>query len=342
MRKDNVSGMISIGLIPLVFLLPVILPNYWLHVFALIFIKIILCLSMRQMMLTGLLNLSIAAFMGIGAYFSALMMTTYGFSFWYILFFSGVVCSLIGFLLSFPLLKIKGVYFFLGTICFSVGITTLFSNFFVKTFGGMPGFAPVAMVKLHLMGLQVKFTSNLSHYYLTGIFALLSTIVMKRLEFSRYGLYWKAISQADRLIETVGVNLFKYKTFNFVITCFFAGLSGSLYAHIMGIITPNDFALEFQFILTTILVVGGFESFWGPVYGVFFLSILGEFLRGFGQYELIGYGFILLFTMIFTPKGIAGLVEKIYFLSWRKSSWGKNNTSVRSSEGLATSDSKMG
>jgi hypothetical protein len=46
--------------------------------------------------------------------------------------------------------------------------------------------------------------------------------------------------------------------------------------------------------------------------------------------------------MIFTPKGIAGLVEKIYFLSWRKSSWGKNNTSVRSSEGLATSDSKMG
>ncbi len=311
MRKDNVSGMISIGFIPLVFLLPVMLPNYWLHVFALIFIKIILCLSMRQMMLTGLLNLSIAAFMGIGAYFSALMVTTYGFSFWYILFFSGIVCSLIGFLLSFPLLKIKGVYFFLGTICFSVGIATLFSNFFVKTFGGMPGFAPVAMVKLNLMGLQVKFTSNLSHYYLTGIFTLLSTIVMKRLEFSRYGLYWKAISQADRLIETVGVNLFKYKTFNFVITCFFAGLSGSLYAHIMGIITPNDFALEFQFILTTILVVGGFESFWGPIYGVFFLSILGELLRSFGQYELIGYGFILLFTMIFMPKGIAGLVEKI-------------------------------
>jgi len=192
------------------------------------------------------------------------------------------------------------------------------------------------------MGLQVKFSSNLSHYYLTGIVALLSTIVMKRLEFSRYGLYWKAISQADRLIETVGVNLFKYKTFNFVITVFFAGLSGSLYAHIMGIITPNDFALEFQFIIVTSLVVGGLENFWGPIYGVFFLSILGEFLRGFGQYELIGYGFILLFTMIFMPKGIAGLVEKIYPSRWKKSSWGKNNTSVRSSEGLATSDSQVG
>jgi len=339
MRKQNLPGMIPIGLIPVIFLLPVVLPNYWLHVFALIFIKIILCLSMRQMMLTGLLNLSISAFMGIGAYFSALMTTTLGFSFWYVILLSGIVCSLIGFLLSFPLLKIKGVYFFLGSICFSVGIVVLFSNFFVKTFGGMPGFAPIAIVKLKLIGLDVKFTSNLSHYYLTGVVALLSLIVMKRLEFSRYGLYWKAISQADRLIETVGVNLFKYKTFNFVISCFFCGISGSLYAHIIGIITPNDFALEFQFILTTILVVGGLESFWGLVLGVIFLSIVGEILRGFGQYESIGYGFILLFTMIFAPKGLAGLVDKVYSSRWRRSSWDKNHTSVRSSEGLANSGS---
>ena len=312
MRKENGSKMISTGLIALIFVLPVVLPNYWQHVFALIFIKIILCLSLRQMMLTGLLNLSIAAFMGIGAYFSALMTTTFGLSFWYIMPLSGIVCSLIAFLLSFPILKIKGVYFFLGTICFAVGIVTLFSNFFIETFGGLPGFVPIAIPKIRMMGLEIKFSSNISHYYLAGIIMLISAIIIRRLEFSRYGLYWKAISQADKLIETVGVNLFKYKTFNFVITCFFSGLSGSLYAHIMGIITPNDFALEFQFILTTILVVGGFGSFCGPIWGVFFLSIVGEFLRSFGQYELIGYGFILLFTMIFMPKGIAGLIEKIY------------------------------
>jgi len=301
-----------IGVIALIFVLPVILSKYWEHVFTLIFIKIILCLSLRQMLTTGLLNLSIVSFMAIGAYFSAVMTTTLGISFWLIMPSAGLLCFLIGICLSFPVLRLKGAYFFIGTVCFAVAIIILFSNFFVETFGGIPGFTPIAVPKIKILDIEIKFYSLTSHYYLAFIVMLFSTIIIKRLEFSRYGLYWKAISQADRLIETVGVSLFKYKMLNFAISCFFAGISGSIYAHIMGIITPQDFGLDFLFILVALLVVGGFESFWGPILGVVFLSIIAEILRDFGQYELIGYGVVLVLAMIFLPKGLAGLIEKIY------------------------------
>jgi branched-chain amino acid transport system permease protein len=99
---------------------------------------------------------------------------------------------------------------------------------------------------------------------------------------------------------------------NFVISCFFGGICGSIYAHIIGIVTPQDFGLEFLFILVALLVVGGIENFWGPIIGVVFVSVIAEFLRGFGQYELIGYGFILVLAMVFLPKGLVGLMEKIF------------------------------
>lgn len=307
-----------VGMIALIFVLPVVLSGYWQHVFALIFIKIILCLALRQMLISGLLNLSIVSFMAIGAYFSVVMTTTLGISFWIIMPLSGVVCFIIGLCLSFPVLRLKGAYFFIGTVCFAVAIIIFFSNFFIETFAGIPGFTPIAVPKIKLLGIEIKFHSNISHYYLACIYMIVSAMIIKRLEFSRYGLYWKAISQADRLIETVGVSLFKYKMLNFAISSFFAGISGSIYAHIIGIITPQDFGLEFLFILVALIVVGGFESYWGPILGVVVLSVIAEFLRDFGQYELIGYGIILVLAMMFLPKGLVGLSEKIY-VSIRKS-----------------------
>jgi branched-chain amino acid transport system permease protein len=299
-------------LIVLFLLLPFALSGYWKHVFALIFIKVVLALSLRQMLLTGLLNLSVVSFMAIGAYFSAVMTTTVGISFWLIMPLSGIFCFLIGVGFSFPVLRLKGAYFFIGTTAFAVAIIVLFSNFFVETLGGIPGFTPISVPRIDLPGLQIRLKSNMAHYYLAGVVMMLSAWIMYRLESSRYGIVWKAISQSDRLIEAVGVNLFKYKMLNFSISCFFAGICGSVYAPILGIITPRDFGLEFLFILVALLVVGGVESFWGPILGVVTVSIIAEFLRDFGQYELFGYGFVLVLAMLFMPQGLAGLLERVY------------------------------
>lgn len=298
----------------LLFLIGIVFPlvfrgPFTIHIAALIFLKIILCLTLRQMLLTGLLNLSIVAFMAIGAYFTALMGTTFGLSFWLVMPMAGLLCALIGFFFAFPLLRLKGAYFFLATVCFAVCVQTVFSNFFVQTFAGVPGFTPIEHPSIGISDFQFTFSSHLSYYYLIYAVMLIAMTIYYRLEHSRFGQYWKAISVADRLIETVGVDLLMSKILNFTISCFVAGITGAIFAPFMGIITPHDFDLGFMFLLVMFAVVGGLDYFWGPVTGVIVISVIAEILRDFGQYETIGYGFILVLVLIFMPKGLFGFVE---------------------------------
>ncbi|MDD5761813.1 MAG: branched-chain amino acid ABC transporter permease [bacterium] len=300
------------------FAFPLLVPiPYARLVFSLIFIKILLCLSLRQTLLTGLLNLSGVAFMAIGAYFSAIVGTTYGYSFWIVLPLSGLLCAAIGCLFSFPLLRLKGAYFFIGTVCIAAVVETFFSNFFVELFGGVPGFSPIDKPRIAAFGSAFTFNSHLSFYYLSYVVLLISLAVFYRLEHSRYGRYWMAMNYADRLVETVGVDLFRYKMLNVSIASFFCGIAGSLFGTLVGLITPHDFNLGFMFLLVMFTVVGGTDYFWGPVVGVIVISLVAEVLRDFGQYETLGYGFILVLALLFMPKGICGLAEGI-FRSFRK------------------------
>ncbi len=298
----------ALGVAVVTVILPFAIPVYARLVFALIFVKAILCLALRQTLLTGLLNLSLVAFMAIGAYATALLTTTHAWPFWLALPMAGGLCAGIAYLFSFPLLRLKGAYFFIGTVCIAAVVETFFSNFLIETFGGVPGFAPIAKPRIAALGGSFVFTSQLSWYYLTLAVLALSAFVFYRLENSRYGQYWKAMSFADRLVETVGVNLFRYKMINVVIASFFAGVAGALFAPLVGLITPHDFNLSFMFLLVLYAVVGGTQSFWGPVVGVVAVGIAAEFLREFGQYETLGYGIILLLAVLFLPRGLVGLL----------------------------------
>ena len=311
MNKDHLNKSAFLIMITIVgFVLPSVLPVFWIHVFGLIFIKIILSVSLRQMLLTGMLNLACVAFMGIGAYFSGVLSTNLGLSFWFTLPLAGIFCSILGLALGFPLFRMKGAYFFIGTVCFAIIVQTFFSNFYVETFGGVPGFTPIGKPHIKILGLDLKFISQASYYYLSYCIMIISLMIMYRLEYSRYGQYWKAIRDADRLIETLGVDLFKHKMLNFAICAFFSGICGSIYAPFIGIITPHDFSLDFVFFVIMYAVVGGGENFWGPIVGVLVLSVVGEFLRGLGQYELFCYGIILVLALLFMPNGFFGFYEQ--------------------------------
>ncbi len=309
-RDSFIRSPFIVGLILVGPLLPSILSIYWVHVFAIMFIKIILAVALRQMLLTGMLNLACAAFMAIGAYFTAALLTYGGISFWLVMPFAGITCSFLGLALGFPLFRMKGAYFFIGTVCFAIIVETFFSNFFLEVFGGVPGFTPIAKPQIKILGLDIKFISKISYYYLSYFVMICCLLAMYRLENSRFGQYWKAIRDADRLIESVGVDLFKHKMFNFAICCFISGLCGSVYAPFIGIITPHDFSLDFVFLIVMYVVVGGSQKFWGPVIGVTALSFLGELFRGLGQYELFSYGIVLVAALLFLPNGLIGVLER--------------------------------
>lgn len=294
-------------------LIPIIFSGhlFWIHTLALIFINIILGLSLRLTLLLRLLNLAIVAFMAIGAYASAVLSTTYELSFWITLPIAGIISGILAALLGFPLLRLRGAYFFIGTVAIAMVIRVFFGSFFVETFQGVPGFTPIARPRIALPGLEVNFYSKTSMYYLAFglMFAILILIYL--LEKSKYGRTWKAIAQSTDLAQSLGVNVFAYKLSNFAIGCFFCGLAGAAYATMNNIITPHDFELHYTFLIILFCVLGGLGHFWGPVLGAVFMGILAEFMRTLGEWEVLTYGVVLVLALLFMPRGFISLPRLI-------------------------------
>jgi branched-chain amino acid transport system permease protein len=280
---------------------------FWVHVMTLIFLTMILSVSLRLMTLTGLLNLSSIAFMGIGAYSSALLSTNLEIPFWLAMPLAGLLCSFLSFFLGFPLLRLIGAYFFIGTVTIAMITRVFFGNFFIEVLGGIPGFSPIARPNLAFLGIDFVFSSKVSFYYLAAALTIISLLIMYELEHSKYGRSWKAIAQADKLAESFGINLFRYKLLAFIICNFFCGITGAAYGAIVNIITPHDFALDRVFFLVMYCVVGGMASFWGPILGTLIMGIIAEFLRTLGQLDLLGYGIVLVLAVRFMPQGLIGL-----------------------------------
>ena len=165
------------------------------------------------------------------------------------------------------------------------------------------------LILLFLIGLavllQISFRQQI--FWIHVMTPIISLLIMYELENSKYGQSWKAIAQADKLAESVGVNLFRYKLLAFVICNFFCGITGATYGAIVHIITPHDFALDRVFFLVMYCVVGGMTSFWGPNIGTLIMGVISEFLRTLGQMDLLGYGIILVLAVRFMPKGLMGL-----------------------------------
>jgi branched-chain amino acid transport system permease protein len=286
---------------------------FWVHVLTLVFIYIILSVSLRLVALTGLLNLAGVAFMGIGAYASAVLSTRWEIPFWIAVPMAGVICILLSLALGIPLLRLIGAYFFIGTVTIAMIVRVFFGNFFVEIFQGIPGFSPIAKPSITLPGiLEFVFISKASQYYLALGVMVISLLIMYVLENSRYGRAWKAIAQADNLAESVGVDLFKYKVLAFAAGNFFCGIAGATYGAIMNIIAPHEFDLPRMFIIVMYCVVGGMYSFWGVIVGTVLMAVVAEFLRTLGQWELLGYGVILVVAMRFMPQGLVGLVKPLF------------------------------
>jgi branched-chain amino acid transport system permease protein len=159
---------------------------------------------------------------------------------------------------------------------------------------------------------QVDFSSKIHFYYLILILTLFTVFVMRRIDRSRIGMVFKAISLSNALSESIGISSMKFKILGCAMGCLFAGLAGSLYAHFVGIITPPDFSIHAVLAPIAFVVVGGIGSVFGPIIGTVFLMILSHFfLRQFGFYELLIYGVIIVLIIRFMPEGLISLPRRL-------------------------------
>lgn len=282
---------------------------YVFHILCLIGINIIFACSLNAILNIGELNLAQAAFMGIGAYASTLMVMRLGLSFWIAMPAAALISAAFSLMIGLLTLRFRGAYFLLFTFLFAELVRILLSNFWIGLFGGIPGLTNIPAPSLEISGIfTVKFDSKVSFYYLILILTVGTVFILRRVDTSRIGMVFDAISQSDSLAESIGINTMRLKILGCAIGCFFAGIAGSIYAHFVGIITPSDFAIHSVLPPIAYVVVGGMGSVFGPVIGTVFLMVLSHFfLRQFGFYELLLYGMIIVVIIRFMPEGLISI-----------------------------------
>jgi branched-chain amino acid transport system permease protein len=313
-KRDIVVPTCYTGLLILLFAIPLITQEpYTLHILCLIGINIIFACSINAILNVGELNLGQAAFMGIGAYSSTLLVMRLNLSFWFALPIAMIITAIVSLPMGYVTLRFKGAYFLLFTFLFAELVRVLLSNFWIGLFGGIPGLTNIPRPFIHIRSLlHVNFSSKAHFYYLILILTLFTIFVMQRIDRSRIGMVFKAISQSDALAESIGISSMKVKLLGCAMGCFFAGMAGSLYAHFVGVITPPDFSLHAVLAPIAYVVVGGIGSVLGPVIGTVFLMMLSHFfLRQFGLYELLIYGVIIVFIIRFMPEGLISLPRRL-------------------------------
>ena len=281
-------------------------------------INVLLVASYRLLTLTGEWSLGHVVIMGVGAYASALLSKRLGIYVPAAMLLGAVTAAMIALALSFPLFRMKGFYFLIGSFAAGEIIRLLWKRF-RDPFGGPKGLKKIDPMPDFDIGIYAfDFFEPVSYYYFALAVVGVSLWVMWRIERSPVGLTFHAVHWQDRLAEASGVNVRAYRTLAFVLASGFAGLSGALLAHYIGTINPNSFDVEQMVFVLTWTIVGGTATFYGPILGCVVLTILNEIVlreAGFEQMRPLIYGLILILSVLFMPKGLESLVRGA--LSWR-------------------------
>ena len=294
---------LAVGALPLV-----TRDSYYLDVATTILMNLTLTMSFRLQVSTGQINMAHISFMGIGAYTSALLVTRVGLSFWATLWIGALVAALLAVPIGSVALRVSGPYYFLITFAFSEVVRLFFNNFFEGLFGGPSGLVGIPKPG-RLFGLI--FDGKLALYWLMAVICVVVVVALVRLDYSRFGLTADAIRQADLVVETLGVNVFRFKLTTFVLGSFVAGLAGVFFVHYRQVLHSSDFGLEPMVLLVVFTVIGGTGSVWGPVVGTVLMTLAGELLRELHHYETLVFGVVLIVTMLWAPDGLVALPGKL-------------------------------
>ena len=276
---------------------------YVLHVLILVTIYAILALSLNIIVgFAGLVSLGHAAFFGIGAYISGLLMIK-GLGFGAAFLLAGIITAILGLFLALPALRVKDDYLAIVTLGFGIIVGLVFLN--LEITGGPDGLVGIPSVTLWGKPLYSK----------TGFLALTMGVLgmmiasVYTLKQSRIGRAWAAIRDNDVTAMFMGINIYAYKTLAFVTSAFWAGLAGSIYAHYTAYINPHTFSLHTSIMILAMVVLGGIGSITGSLLGAALLVLLPEVLRPLADYQDIFYGALLVAMMVFRPQGIMGRVK---------------------------------
>ncbi len=283
--------------------------EYLIHIAILISIYAILGLSLNLVVgFTGLLSITQAAFYGIGAYVTAILLTSTGMNFFLAMLIGIVITAVISLAIGFVLSKFKDDYYALGSFGFNVIIYSIFLNWQSLTRGplGIPG-----IPRPSLFGFT--FSENLWFLVLSVIILIIIYFLCKFITTSSFGRVLKAIREDEEAISVFGYRVLWYKLTIFVISAGMAAVAGSLFASYITFIDPSSFTLTESIFILAVVILGGLANNKGAVLGAVCLILLPEILRFVGfpddiaaQMRQVTYGVILILLMLYRPQGLVG------------------------------------
>lgn len=293
--------------------LPSVLESYQIFVINLIAIHVIVALGLNLLVgYTGQISLGHAGFYAVGAYTSVILTTRYGVPFPAALLCAGLLSAAFGFLLGLPALRLSGPYLAIATLGFGIAVVQILNKVESISGGHMGIHAPKLSIGSYVLETDVQ------AYCLIMPLCVLATIGALNLAKSRIGRAFVAIRDSDIAACATGVNLTYYKTLAFAVSAFFTGVAGSLMAHLVGYISPDNYNMFLSIHFLSIIVVGGLGSVLGSVLGAILMVSLQQFLSGLQTFSMVVYGSIMVLVILFEPLGLRGrwLKIKLYWKAW--------------------------
>lgn len=299
-------------------LAPWLVSGYFLFVLSLWAVTTIAAQGLNLTMgYAGKVSLAQAAFMGIGAYTSVLLVKNAGVNFWLALLIATLLCTLIGAGIGFPALRVQGHYLAFVTLGFNELVVLVIRNEDQWT-GGPMGILNIA--RPSILGFSL-FQPHRFYYFCLAMLALAALLVWYMVR-SPWGRAFKALRDNANRAESLGISITTYTLLAFAIGSGLAGFAGVLLAPLIEFIDPQSFQLIRSLEFLLMVMVGGRGTLVGPFIGAFFAKVLPEWLRFANDYYLIFFAIVVMVFIVFFPNGIAGFGAALRERFLRKQSRG--------------------
>jgi len=285
-------------------LAPLFLDPYWLDVLNSVGLYVLLALSLNLILGdAGLFNMGHAAFYAVGAYTAAILNTRLQLPILWALPASGLVAALFALLVARPVVHLRGDYLLIVTIGLGEIVRIALVNDVFGVTGGANGIFGIS--RPVLFGHRIRRPHEF--LYLIWAFVAATVFLFHRLEQSRFGRALNYLREDPVAAEGSGVNTARYRLMAFALGAAWAGMTGTLFAAKMTIISPESFGFWESVVLFLMVILGGSGSIPGVILGAALVVILPEVFRGFASGRMLVFGLVMMVMMVVRPQGLLPL-----------------------------------
>ena len=285
---------------------PLVAPKYLVFLATLVAVNAVVAIGLNLLSgYTNQLSFGHAGFLAIGAYVAALLtLHVPALPVPLTLLAAGLATALVGLALGIPCLRLEGLYLAMATLAFGFVVTEAITNLDALTRGNDGLRVPLARLGPWTLA------TDAARYYLAVAVAAAMILAALNVAATRTGRAFLAIRTSEIAAQASGINAAAYKTIAFVLSAFYTGVAGGLFAFVVGFLSPDAFDVFLSVDFLVMIILGGLGSVLGSVAGAAIVTVLNDSLAGFQAFRPLIFGAIMIICMLFMPGGLAAMTRR--------------------------------